>query len=200
MTTLVAAVAAYALGCVCAGYYLVRLVAAEDIRMSGSGAAGATNVGRRFGAGGFTVTLALDCAKGAAAAWTARQAGLDPLAAGLAVVAVVVGHVWPAQLRFRGGKGIAPSLGAFVVYDPRVVIAIAAVFALGYALLRRFTICGLIAYVAAPLILLPLGVPGDVVAAVAAVAAIVLVAHRGDLRAAVASGRIRASDRRGTSA
>jgi acyl phosphate:glycerol-3-phosphate acyltransferase len=200
MTTLVAAVAAYALGCVSAGYYLVRLVAAEDIRMSGSRAAGATNVGRRLGAGGFAVTLALDCAKGAAAAWTARQAGLDPPAAGLAVVAVVVGHVWPAQLRFRGGKGIAPSLGAFVVYDPRVVIAIAAVFALGYALLRRFMICGLIAYVAAPLILLPLGVPGDVVAAVAAVAAIVLVAHRGDLRAAVASARIRASDRRGTSA
>src|SRR4029079_12216741 len=88
---------------------------------------------------------------------------------------------------------------AFLFYDPRIVMAIAAVFALGYPLLRRFMICGLIAYAAAPLILLPLGVPGTVVATVAAVAAIVLVAHRGDLRAAVASARIRASDRRGTS-
>jgi len=199
MTTVIAAISAYALGCVCAGYYLVRLVAAEDIRKSGSGAAGATNVGRRLGAGGFAVTLAFDCAKGAAAAWTARQAGVDPLAAGLAVIAVVGGHVWPVQLGFRGGKGIAPSLGAFLVYDPRIVIAIAAVFTLGYPLLRRFMICGLIAYAAAPLILLPLGMPGDVVATVAAVVAIVLVAHRGDLRAAVASARIRASDRRGTS-
>jgi glycerol-3-phosphate acyltransferase PlsY len=199
MTTVIAAVAAYALGCLCAGYYLVRLVAAEDIRTSGSGATGATNVGRRLGAGGFALTLALDCAKGAAAAWTARQAGLDPLAAGLAVIAVVGGHVWPVQLGFRGGKGIAPSLGAFLFYDPRSVIAIAAIFALCYPLLRRFMICGLIGYAAAPLILLPLGAPGDVVATVAAVVAIVLVAHRGDLRAAVASARIRASDRRGTS-
>jgi glycerol-3-phosphate acyltransferase PlsY len=199
MTTVIAAVAAYALGCVCAGYYLVRLVAAEDIRMSGSGATGATNVGRRFGAGGFAITLALDCAKGAATAWTARQAGLDSLSAGVAVIAVVGGHVWPVQLGFRGGKGIAPSLGAFFFYDPRSVFAIAAIFALCYPLLRRFMICGLIAYAAAPLILLPLGVPGDVVATVAAVVAIVLAAHRGDLRAAVASARIRASDRRGTS-
>jgi len=199
MTTVIAAVAAYALGCLCAGYYLVRLVAAEDIRTSGSGATGATNVGRRLGAGGFALTLALDCAKGAAAVWTARQAGLDPLAAGLAVIAVVGGHVWPVQLGFRGGKGIAPSLGAFLFYDPRSVIAIAAIFALCYPLLRRFMICGLIGYAAAPLILLPLGAPGDVVATVAVVVAIVLVAHRGDLRAAVASARIRASDRRGTS-
>lgn len=199
MTPVIAAVAAYALGCVCAGYYLVRLVTAEDIRTTGSGATGATNVGRRLGAGGFAITLALDCAKGAAAAWTARQAGLDSLAAGLAVIAVVGGHVWPVQLGFRGGKGIAPSLGAFVVYDPRIVIAIAAVFAVGYPLLRRFMICGLIGYAATPLILLPLGVPGGVIATVAAVVAIVLVAHRADLRAAVASARIRASDRRGTS-
>jgi len=199
MTAVVAAVAAYALGCVCAGYYLVRLVAAEDIRMSGSGAAGATNVGRRLGAAAFAVTLVLDCAKGAAAAWTARKAGLDPLAASLAVIAVVGGHVWPVQLGFRGGKGIAPSLGAFALYDARSVIAIAAVFALGYPLLRRFMICGLIAYAAAPFILLQRGVPRDVIATVAAVVAIVLVAHRGDLRAAVASARIRASGRRGTS-
>lgn len=198
MTTVIAAVAAYALGCVCAGYYLVCLVAGEDIRLSGTGATGATNVGRRLGADGFAVTLALDCAKGAAAVWIARRAGLD-FAAGLAVVAVVGGHVWPAQLGFRGGKGIAPSLGAFVLYDLRSVIVIAVIFALGYALLRRFMICGLIAYAAAPLILLPLGVPGDVVTTVAAVVAIVLVAHRGDLRAAVASARIRGSDRRGTS-
>ena len=115
------------------------------------------------------------------------------------MIAVVGGHVWPVQLGFRGGKGIAPSLGALIVYDPRSVIAIAAIFALSYPLLRRFMICGLIGYAAAPLVLLPLGVPGDVVATVAAVVAIVLVAHRGDLRAAVASARIRASDRRGTS-
>jgi acyl phosphate:glycerol-3-phosphate acyltransferase len=202
MTVVVAAAAGYAVGCLCAGYYLVRLTAGEDIRCSGSGSAGATNVGRRLGVSAFALTMALDCAKGAAVAWAARDADPGAIVVAAAVIATVSGHVWPAQLGFRGGKGIATSLGAFAVYDVRIIIVIAAVFALGFVLLRRFVLSGLIAYAAGPLVLLPLGVQSDRVATMIAVATVVLVAHRSDLRAAVraaSSARTRASDRRGTS-
>src|SRR5262249_11112674 len=98
---------AYSLGCLCAGYYVVRWHAGADARRTGCASAGARNAGRVLGAGGFMLVLALDTLKGVAAVWVARAIGLSGLALGLAVVAVVVGHVLPAQLGFRGGKGIA---------------------------------------------------------------------------------------------
>jgi acyl phosphate:glycerol-3-phosphate acyltransferase len=181
-----AALIAYAVGCVCAGYYVVRLVAADDIRRWGSGAAGATNVGRRFGAGGFAVTFVLDYAKGAAVSWAAMHAGLDDVTVGSTIAAVVIGHIWPVQLQWRGGKGIATSLGAFAVYDLRIVAVIGILFAMWLVVLRAFVLSGVLAYVLAPLLLIHLGVPADRLVTVGAVAAVVLVAHRADLRTAFA--------------
>src|SRR4051812_18652582 len=127
MTLVVAAAGGYAAGCFCAGYYLVRWWTGEDVRRSGSGTAGATNAGRRLGRLGFALTFALDALKGIAVVWVAAH-WFDAAATAAAVVAVVVGHVWPVQLRFRGGKGIATSLGAFAIYDPRIFGVVAALF------------------------------------------------------------------------
>lgn len=106
----------YAMGCFCAGYYLTRLRTGQDIRLMGSGAAGAKNVGRVLGAWGFSLTFILDFAKGAAAVWLAHRVGRDPSVVMMCVIAVVAGHIWPLQLKFRGGKGIATGLGATVMF------------------------------------------------------------------------------------
>ena len=99
--------AAYALGCFTTGYYLVRLRLGQDIHDSGSGSVGARNVGRLLGWRGFLLTVLGDFGKGALAVWAARHFTMDDRLVLLAMLAVVAGHVWPMQLRFRGGKGMA---------------------------------------------------------------------------------------------
>src|SRR4051812_7664587 len=90
---------AYGLGCINAAYYLVRWHDGRDIRMLGSGNAGARNMGRAFGRSAFALVFLLDAAKGllavsAALAWA-------PTMAPLAAVVVTLGHVFPAQLGWR---------------------------------------------------------------------------------------------------
>jgi glycerol-3-phosphate acyltransferase PlsY len=181
---IIAVLVGYVVGCTCSGYYLVRLIAGEDIRRWGTGATGATNVGRRLGPLGFALTFLLDCTKGAAVAWGAGYYGLNGVETSAAILAVVSGHIWPAQLGFRGGKGVATSLGALAVYDGRIVVVIASLFALGFTLSRARVTSGLLAYLLAPLPLIPLGLSAVQILTVAAVAGMILVAHREHVRAA----------------
>jgi glycerol-3-phosphate acyltransferase PlsY len=113
--------AAYLLGGFSPGYWLVRLRTGADVRTQGSGATGATNSARLLGKGGFALVLLLDALKGALAVVVARVTGLTggwEFAAGTAVVA---GHVWPVQLRFRGGRGLGPLLGAWLTLAPLAI-------------------------------------------------------------------------------
>src|SRR2546428_11226923 len=97
----------YLIGCFTAGYYWVRWRTGQDIRHEGSGNVGARNVGRLLGPPAFIATLLLDLGKGALAVGMALYFGLRPEMVIAAMLAVVVGHNWPMQLRFHGGKGIA---------------------------------------------------------------------------------------------
>ena len=132
--------ACYFLGCFTSGYYWVRLRTGLDIRAQGSGNVGARNVGRALGAPGFMVTFILDLLKGVLAVRMALFFGLNEDAVIAAMVAVVVGHTWPAQLRFRGGKGISTSLGALLAYDTFIVFILLVMFLPVWALLRSFTL------------------------------------------------------------
>ena len=103
-----------------------------DVRETGSGGTGATNVTRRAGRSAGVLTLALDAAKGALVALAARwllapDFGIDWLVAA-ASIAVVVGHVFPAWLKFRGGKGVATGLGVFLSLTPAAVALAALIF------------------------------------------------------------------------
>src|ERR1051326_2441788 len=106
---------AYLLGSIPFGYLLYRLQQGGDVRDTGSGNIGATNVLRSAGmAAGFS-TLVLDAAKGyLAVALAALITGTDRRLMSLAAVAAVMGHIFPAFLKFRGGKGVATGLGAFL--------------------------------------------------------------------------------------
>ena len=124
------AAGSYALGCFSTGYYLVRKRTGKDIRELGSGSTGARNAGRVLGRNGFLLTMAGDLAKG-----------------GLAVVA---GHVWPAQLGFRGGKGVSTSLMGLLVYDWRLALVYCLVFGAGMAVARRPVAVSLAAFALLP--------------------------------------------------
>src|SRR5205823_2993419 len=123
----------------------------KDVREMGSGNIGARNVGRVLGSYGFWVTLVGDFAKGAVAVWMARYFAADNHVTALAMLAAVLGHVWPIQLGFRGGKGIATSLGALAVCDFHLALTFVGLFAVIYLVLRRTTLSGLIAFACLPL-------------------------------------------------
>jgi glycerol-3-phosphate acyltransferase PlsY len=170
----------YVAGCLTTGYYLVRLRLGRDIRELGSGSVGARNVGRIMGAPGFVFTLAGDFLKGAGVVWLARYFLDDQRLTGLAMLAVVLGHIWPLQLGFRGGKGVATSVGALAVYDFRLGLALAALTAL-FSLFGRITPAGLVAFALLPVAakLLERG-PLEIMI-VSALAGMILFAHRKNL-------------------
>lgn len=176
--TLLICLGAYLAGCVTAGYYLVRWHTGRDMRRIGSGSVGARNVSGVLGTSGFLVTLVFDIVKGCVAVWGARKITGQDSAAALAFLAVVAGHVWPVQLGFRGGKGVATSLGGLVIYDWRLLIAYGLIFLVPFAVMRRTVLPGLLAYACLPLASLFLKHDPMKVALVAAVCAVVLVAHR----------------------
>jgi glycerol-3-phosphate acyltransferase PlsY len=121
---------AYLLGSIPFGYLLVRLRGGGDVRETGSGGTGATNVTRRAGKSVGILTLLLDALKGMAAVLFARAV----LGVGAewwvcaAAVAAVLGHVFPVWLRFRGGKGVATGLGVFLILAPLATACALVVF------------------------------------------------------------------------
>lgn len=169
---------AYVLGCFTTGYYLVRAVKGRDIRELDSGSVGARNVGRLLGKKGFFLTVIGDFGKGVLAVWAARHFTGSDLLAGIAMLAVVAGHIWPAQLHFRGGKGVATSLGALLVLDHQLLIVYAALFAVGFALSRRTVLPGLLAYVSLPVVGYFLQQDGLETSIVCLMCLMILFAHR----------------------
>ena len=165
----VAVIGCYALGCLTAGYYLVRLRAGADVRAGGTGSTGARNVGRVAGVRLAALTLALDCAKGAIAVAAAAALTDSTAVAAAAMVAVVAGHVYPAQLRFRGGRGLATALGAMA----GVVAAL-----LATAVTRTPMVGGLVGAASAPAGAAVLGAGRAVILGTLATLAIILAAHR----------------------
>ena len=179
------ALGAYLVGCFTTGYYLVRWWSGRDLRQLGSGTVGARNAGRALGSQGLILTMLGDAAKGALAVAVTQYFTRDDRLAGLALVAVVIGHIWPAQLRFHGGKGVAASLGGLAMYDFRLALAVALIFALTYALVRKTVMSGLIAFACLPLIAVYLqsamngpGSDAPHLICVSLVAVLIVVAHR----------------------
>jgi glycerol-3-phosphate acyltransferase PlsY len=109
---------AYLLGSISFSYLIVRVLRGMDVRRVGSGNAGATNVMRAAGKGAGAAALLLDVGKGIAAVAVPRSLEAPPAAVAAAAVAVVLGHVFPVFLAFRGGKGVATAAGALGALAP----------------------------------------------------------------------------------
>jgi glycerol-3-phosphate acyltransferase PlsY len=173
---------AYALGCANTGYYLVRWKTGQDLRATGSGNAGAKNVSRLLGPWGFGLTLLGDMCKGVVAVLAARLAGWPDAACGLVVIAVTAGHNWPAQLGFRGGKGVATGFGAVLAFDPVVAGLMLAACAAVLAATRRFTLSAVVAFALCPALAAYCHHTGAGVALLGLLAVIVVLPHVAHLR------------------
>jgi len=141
-TLLIIAVLSYLLGSIPFGYLLVRIFRGEDVRRTGSGNIGATNVSRKSPLLGG-LTLLLDAAKGTAAVVLSYVVADHMVAiptleqAALGALFAVLGHVFPVWLNFRGGKGVATGLGAFALLAPKAIL-IAVGFFIVVVLISRY--------------------------------------------------------------
>ena len=131
-TVAAAALAGYLCGSIPSGVLVGRVVTGRDVRESGSGKSGFTNTLRSAGVVAALVVLAADTAKGALPVVLGRVVFDDPWAAAVGGLLAVAGHNWPLFAGFRGGRGVATSLGAFAAIAPGPALA---VFALGVVVL-----------------------------------------------------------------
>jgi glycerol-3-phosphate acyltransferase PlsY len=151
LACLLIVVAAYLLGSIPSGYVLVRLFRHQDIRQTGSGNIGATNVLRSGGKGLAAATFFMDMLKGCAAVWLGGAMGglLAPGAApddmrALAALVAVLGHIFPVWLGFKGGKGVATGFGVFLVASPWAALAAISVFFIVLALSRYVSLASIL--------------------------------------------------------
>ncbi|NLC71896.1 MAG: glycerol-3-phosphate 1-O-acyltransferase PlsY [Desulfuromonadaceae bacterium] len=113
----------YLIGAIPFGLLLTRLAGAGDIRQTGSGNIGATNVYRSAGRRLGILTLILDMLKGALPFYLCQKYfPLNEIQIGLLALALFLGHCYPVYLRFKGGKGVATALGIFLVMNPLAVL------------------------------------------------------------------------------
>jgi glycerol-3-phosphate acyltransferase PlsY len=122
MKAVLALVLAYLIGSLSFGYLAGRLLKGVDIRQYGSGNTGSTNILRTLGTGPAIVVFILDVGKGLAAVYLAQALNLSPVWIMLSGIAVVAGHNWPVLFNFRGGRGIATSLGVLFGLAPAVML------------------------------------------------------------------------------
>jgi glycerol-3-phosphate acyltransferase PlsY len=164
LACLLIVVAAYLLGSIPSGYVLVRVFRHQDIRQSGSGNIGATNVLRSGGKGLAAATFFMDMLKGCAAVWLGGAMGglLAPGAApddmqALAALVAVLGHIFPVWLGFKGGKGVATGFGVFLVASPWAALAAISVFIVVLALSRYVSLASVLGAGSFPLFAWRLG-------------------------------------------
>ncbi|HEX5834299.1 MAG TPA: glycerol-3-phosphate 1-O-acyltransferase PlsY [Pyrinomonadaceae bacterium] len=159
MLSLLALPIAYLIGSIPFGYLIVKLTSGGDIRQTGSGGTGATNVSRRAGKLAGIATLILDALKGAVAVFVAAKWCeqfqpnwfiADWILSGSAV-AVIVGHIFPVWLRFRGGKGVATGAGVFFMLHPPAVLFAGVVFVIIVLFTRYVSLGSIVGALVIPL-------------------------------------------------
>jgi len=181
-------VGAYLLGSIPFSYLIVKARTGKDVRTLGSGNVGGTNVARAAGKAAGLLAALLDASKGAAAVLLARALDAPPAVVGGAAFAAVLGHCLPVFLGFRGGKGGATAAGALVVLAPVAALLSALVLVLMVAWKRWVSLAGLTASAATPLLVLflqrlewaPAGAWLSLTTA--AIAALILIRHRDNVR------------------
>jgi glycerol-3-phosphate acyltransferase PlsY len=150
-TKLFALCASYLLGALPFGYIIVKALVGADVRAAGSGSTGATNVTRRAGLKAGAFTYLLDVAKGAAAVLLMCSVADDPAWVGAAAAAAIIGHMYPVFLKFKGGKGVATGVGAYLVIVPFAVLSTLLVWIAIFWKTRMVSLASIVATALVPL-------------------------------------------------
>lgn len=180
MTAALGLVIAYLLGDIPFGYLLVKFTTGRDVRASGSGNIGATNVLRTTGRAAGVATLLLDMGKGYLAVWLeGRLTGGNAEWMSAAALAVMIGHSYPVFLRFRGGKAMAAFVGAWLCAAPLPLAATLVVFVAMVAWTRHISLGSIVGAGTFPLaVWLIAHPPATVVAAAILSGALIVYRHR----------------------
>ena len=141
LTSVLMAIGAYLIGSINFSILISKLISGKDIRESGSGNAGATNMLRTYGKKIGVLTLILDLLKGIVVVVICRLCGISEDWTYISGVAVALGHNYPIFFGFKGGKGVATSLGVAFVLDWRIGIIIA-VIGVGTIAMTRYVSLG----------------------------------------------------------
>ena len=205
--TLIIVVTSYLLGSIPFGYLLVLFFRGEDVRQTGSGNIGATNVARTGSKGLAIATLVLDALKGyVAVAHVFFFAGHHPdhlpdfglhtvyILAALAGFCAIVGHMFPVWLHFKGGKGVATAVGAFLGIAPMAVLVSLAVFVAIVAVTRYISLGSMLGAAIFPVAvwwLEPEAQNGAVIALIAASSLLIIVRHKDNIRRLLAGNENR---------
>ncbi len=179
---------AYLLGSIPFGLLLSRLFGGGDVRKSGSGNIGATNVARVAGPLPGTLTLLFDAAKGAAAVWLAGRVSNESATwMMIAALAALLGHCYPIWLKFRGGKGVATAAGSFLVLCAPALLGSVILFLLVAFFWRYVSLASISAAASMPLLIYLLWAqhhapPPIVTFGALAAAAIIVYKHDGNVQ------------------
>jgi glycerol-3-phosphate acyltransferase PlsY len=208
--TLIIVVVSYLQGSIPFGYLLVRVFRGQDVRQTGSGNIGATNVARTGSKGLAITTLLLDALKGYAAVrfafWLAGPQRFEEripisisdqlpqmineqtmfLLAALAAFCAILGHMFTVWLRFKGGKGVATAVGAFAALAPRSIVVAILLFVIIVAVTRYISLGSMIAAASFPLLVWWLN-PAElttlpVLLLIAASSLLIIIRHKDNIR------------------
>ncbi|GIQ71041.1 glycerol-3-phosphate acyltransferase 2 [Xylanibacillus composti] len=181
MLAIVAIAASYLLGSITFSFVVAKWWKGIDIRKHGSGNAGATNTLRVLGKGAAITVLALDVGKGIAAVWLGRWLGDTPVIEVACGLAAIIGHNWPVFFGFRGGKGIATTIGVMATlhFVPALLAGIIAI--LSIVLTRYVSLGSLLFTCLTPLALWLLDYPTTYIWSALMIFAFALLRHRSNV-------------------
>ncbi|HEX5966416.1 MAG TPA: glycerol-3-phosphate 1-O-acyltransferase PlsY [Pyrinomonadaceae bacterium] len=200
MRLLLVVIIAYLIGSIPFGYLIVRARGGGDVRETGSGGTGATNVSRRAGKAAGVFTLILDALKGAMAVVIAKRVltgdNTEWLIAVVAI-AVIVGHIFPVWLGFRGGKGVATGVGVFLALVPLAVLFAGVIFVAVVALTKYVSLGSILAAATIPVFVWLFALEVDLkplLSASVVGALLIIFAHRGNIARLLNGTESRISD------
>lgn len=171
----------YAFGMIPFSFLMGKYFGKIDIRKSGSGNAGATNVLRTVGRKAAVIALLGDLLKGAAAVWIGKALWGYDLSL-LAGAGAILGHCYPATLGFKGGKGVATSAGTLLAMNPLLIVLLLPLYLLILKLYKIVSLSSILVAAAVPITCYFLGMPDNALRFTLVVSLFVIYRHKSNIR------------------
>ena len=182
---IILAILAYLVGSIPSGF-IIGTLAGVDVRNTGSGNIGATNVARVLGKGLGLLTLLADTAKGFVPVFVAQRLGMSDVAIALIGISAFLGHLYPVFLEFQGGKGVATAFGVLLAIEPSAPVVLIFFFGVAVLCSRRISLGSIAAALAAPVTLWAMSYTPTFVIMSAFLAAMVILRHRDNIKRLIA--------------